>query len=236
MKPTPLTSSLEDYLETIYLLIREKKVARVRDISLARDVNSSSVSPALKRLDELGLIQHTQREYIELTPQGEIEAIRIFSRHRLLVHLFQNVFNMPESTAKTDACAMEHSLSSEGMDRLERFIEFTKNDPEGMRLMASFQRFATAKEKETGNSSREKMKMTIAGLKQGEQAKVVEIRGEGAIRQRLLDMGIMPDTLIGVERRAPVGDPIWIKLQGGQLSLRRKEAEAVVVLKERSEA
>ena len=227
MRLTTLTSALEDYLETIYLLIRNKKVARVKDISEARDVSSASVSPALKRLDELGLIQHTQREFIELTPKGEAEAIRIFSRHRLLVHLFQNVFNMPRATAENDACAMEHSLSSEGMDRLERFIEFTKNDPEGIRMMASFLRFAEAKQKDAGVSTRGIM--TIAGLKQGEQARVVEIRGQGAIRQRLLDMGIMPDTVIVVERKAPAGDPIWIKLQGGQLSLRRKEAESVVV-------
>ena len=51
---TRLTGSLEDYLETIYLLIRDRKVARVKDIAEARDVRMASVTPAMRRLAELG--------------------------------------------------------------------------------------------------------------------------------------------------------------------------------------
>ena len=53
----------------------------------------------------------------------------------------------------------------------------------------------------------------------------------GAIRQRLLDMGILPDTRIEVERVAPSGDPIWIRLQGFQMALRRVEAESIAIVK-----
>ena len=48
-----LSSSLEDYLETVYQLVKEHKFARVRDIAKARNVKAGSVSPALKRLAEL---------------------------------------------------------------------------------------------------------------------------------------------------------------------------------------
>ena len=69
-----LTGALEDYLETIYELVRDHKFARVRDIAKARGVRAASVSPAMKRLSDLGLIRYVRREYIDLTEQGEEEA------------------------------------------------------------------------------------------------------------------------------------------------------------------
>lgn len=71
--------------------------------------------------------------------------------------------------------------------------------------------------------------MSIAQLKPGDSARVTQVNGTGAVRQRLLDMGILPDVTVEVERVAPAGDPIWIKLQGFQLSLRLKEASSVLV-------
>ena len=71
--------------------------------------------------------------------------------------------------------------------------------------------------------------LTIANLQPGQRARVTKVCGRDVIRQRLMDMGLMPDTLIKVERKAPVGDPIWISLQCGQISLRRKESESVFV-------
>ncbi len=71
--------------------------------------------------------------------------------------------------------------------------------------------------------------MSIAELKPGQRARVEQVTGNGAIRQRLLDMGLMPETAIQVERVAPTGDPIWIKLHGYQLSLRKSEASAIIV-------
>ena len=69
----------------------------------------------------------------------------------------------------------------------------------------------------------------VSDLSPGERGSVRQVNGGGAIRQRLLDMGILPDVLIEVERVAPAGDPLWIKSQGLQLSLRRAEADAVIV-------
>ena len=85
-----LTSSLEDYLETIYLLQRgASQEARVRDIAAARSVKASSVSPALKRLSEMGFLQYEQRESIRLTEEGKVAARRVYARHVLLFQFFQ---------------------------------------------------------------------------------------------------------------------------------------------------
>lgn len=71
--------------------------------------------------------------------------------------------------------------------------------------------------------------MTISNLKPGTRARVLQVHGSGAIRQRLLDMGLLPQATLTLERVAPTGDPIWIKLDDFQLSLRRAEAAMVRV-------
>ena len=129
-----LTGSLEDYLETIFELVRDKKLARVKDIAKARGVKAGSVSPAMRRLADLGLIEYVEREYIDLTPAGEVEARRIFAKHQLLTRFFSQILKMSKSSAEADACAIEHNLSDEGMDHIVRFFEFLQGCPEGNQL------------------------------------------------------------------------------------------------------
>lgn len=70
---------------------------------------------------------------------------------------------------------------------------------------------------------------SIFQLKVGERGLIDAITGLGSTRQRLLDMGLLPRQEIRVERVAPGGAPIWIKLNGSHLALRRGEAEMVLV-------
>ena len=126
---TQMSSSLEDYLETIYLLVQQHGFARVRDIAHARDVKAATVSIALRKLADGELVNYTRREYIGLTPKGEDAARRILTRHRLLTRFFEEVLQMPAHAASDQACAMEHSLTDEAMDRMVRFFEFLGNCP-----------------------------------------------------------------------------------------------------------
>ena len=72
--------------------------------------------------------------------------------------------------------------------------------------------------------------MTINDMKPGATGVVTQVNARGAIRQRLLDMGMLPDSEVEIERVAPAGEPIWLRLHGTQLALRRAEAQAVVVV------
>lgn len=71
--------------------------------------------------------------------------------------------------------------------------------------------------------------MSLFELIPGRRGKITHVIAVGAIRQRLLDMGILPQVEIQMERVAPTGEPVWIKLDGTQMALRRQEAEAVLV-------
>ncbi len=69
----------------------------------------------------------------------------------------------------------------------------------------------------------------LSDLKPGQKGTVVKVRGSGRIRHRLFDMGLVTQAQIGVERVAPLGDPIGIKIKGYHLSLRKEEAINIAV-------
>ena len=71
--------------------------------------------------------------------------------------------------------------------------------------------------------------MTLDQLPVGQSAIIRTVGGEGTLRLRLLDMGVIPKTKITVSRRAPMGDPIELLLRGYVLTLRLEDAKAVEV-------
>lgn len=71
--------------------------------------------------------------------------------------------------------------------------------------------------------------MTLDKLKVGQQAKIKNLGGQGAIRRRLLDLGLTPNTTINIAKVAPLGDPILVTLRGYQLTLRKEEARHIYV-------
>lgn len=70
---------------------------------------------------------------------------------------------------------------------------------------------------------------TLANLTPGQSARVADVQASPAIRQRILDMGLIPDARITLERVGPTGHPIWITCQGAQIALRLGEASGVLV-------
>ena len=74
--------------------------------------------------------------------------------------------------------------------------------------------------------------MTINDIKIGDTAVITKVNVSNPLRLRLLDMGLIPKTEIRVEKIAPLGDPIQIKLRGYDLTIRKEDAEKIQVKKE----
>ena len=70
---------------------------------------------------------------------------------------------------------------------------------------------------------------TLKDIKIGEIVKVIKIKGEGAIRRRIMDMGITKGVEIFVKKVAPLGDPIEITVRGYELSIRKNDAKIIEV-------
>ena len=75
--------------------------------------------------------------------------------------------------------------------------------------------------------------MTLNELRIGETAVIKTVSGEGALRCRLLDMGLTPRTVVTLQKRAPMGDPLEIRVRGYELTLRVEDAKKIEVRYER---
>ena len=128
---TTQSASMEDYLESIMMLSDGARGVRVTEVSKALGVTKPSVTAALKKLAQDGLVNHERYGYVELTAEGEAIAENIFRRHEALRHFLADILNVAPQIAAEDACKMEHHLSSTTMERLIKFVEFVMTRPRG---------------------------------------------------------------------------------------------------------
>lgn len=70
---------------------------------------------------------------------------------------------------------------------------------------------------------------TLKDAKVGSSAKVVKLHGEGAIKRRIMDMGITKGVEVSIRKVAPLGDPIEVTVRGYELSLRKADAEMIEI-------
>ena len=71
--------------------------------------------------------------------------------------------------------------------------------------------------------------MTLNDLQIGQSATISAVGGEGLLRCRLLDMGLIPHTRITLQKVAPLGDPMQIRVRGYELTLRREDARKIEI-------
>ena len=112
--------SAENYLETIYMLGKEKGNVRSIDIVNELGFTKPSVSIAMRNLRESGYINMNQiTGFITLTEAGESVAKKMYERHTVLSDLLIRL-GVSKETAQEDACRIEHVISAESFDALKK--------------------------------------------------------------------------------------------------------------------
>ena len=124
-----LSANMQDYLEAVTVLKRKNGAVRVRDLSEELQVKRSSVTEALNVLSQRGLIIHERYGSVDVTPQGEILAEKVYQRHQTLARFIQEILGVDEKTASEDACRMEHTISPKTFERFYQLIGFLDEQP-----------------------------------------------------------------------------------------------------------
>jgi len=242
-----LSASLEDYLEAILRVVQEKQVARAKDVGRRLNVGRSSVTGALHALADRELIHYAPYDLVTLTDKGRALAGAVARRHEVLRDFFVKVLAVGAADADAAACKMEHAVPEGVLWRLVEYIEFTERCPhgghkwvEGVGYMCSeaagrearcpaCEQPAPAAAGARDGGAKEPARATLDAIEVGGKAVIHRIGGAGGIRRRLLDMGATAGTVVQVERVAPLGDPIEIKIKGYHLTLRKEEAARIAV-------
>lgn len=243
-----LTASLEDYLEAIWHLVREKNTARSKDIAERLGVNKSSVTGALKSLSARGLILYEAYQTATLTPEGKRTAEDIVRRHEVIRDFLERLLLLPGDVAEDNACRMEHALDGRVLERLVRFVEFTLICPRTKEGWV--EGFRTACHRDLGEGSCQacvsrSLEALRAGLGQrdpgapqgialadlplGEEARVVGIAPPDAIPPSLASQGLAVGALVEVEGRDASTGSTAVRVRGHHLTLDGAQAWAVKV-------
>ncbi len=117
------TKSIEDYLEAIYVLSKEKKIVRVKDIAEFLSVKPPSVTGALKKLSSGGYIDHSPYGGVVLKPKGEKIGKETWEKHKLIFALLNGVLGVSKENAFKEACLIEHCISEETKEKIEQFLK-----------------------------------------------------------------------------------------------------------------
>jgi len=126
-----LSQSLEDYLESIYMISMDNKVVRVKEVAGFLDVKTPSVVDAISKLTDKELVQHEKYGYLELTDTGIKHAKKIYLKHEKIYKFFKDILSVSDDTSRKDACKIEHYISRETMDHMIKFIRFIDTCPDG---------------------------------------------------------------------------------------------------------
>lgn len=118
-----MRQSGEDYLEAVLALEQKHGVVRLTDVAAHLGVTKPSVNRAMKVLQSSGYIHQETYGTITLTAKGRLTASQVYNRHKTLHVFLEEVLGLDPKTAETDACRMEHVLSSETMERLAAFVD-----------------------------------------------------------------------------------------------------------------
>lgn len=132
-----LTPSMEDYLEKIYELMHDKGYARVSDIAASLEVQPSSVTKMLQKLDENHYVTYEKYRGILLTSRGQRLGKLMKERHHMLEE-FLRVLGVPEETIHKDVEGIEHHVSPNTLQSLQALVLYFDDHPESLKGLQSY--------------------------------------------------------------------------------------------------
>ncbi len=174
-----LSSSHEDYLKQLYSLGQGGKV-NTQALADALGVTPASVTGMLKKLLELGLVEHTAYQGARLTPEGERVALEVLRHHRLIEAYLHHALGYPLDEVHDEAERLEHVISETLEARMAEWLGHPSFDPHGDPIPSLDLLLPSRHER------------SLATLPVGAHARIVRVPGDTALLRALLDRGLTP--------------------------------------------
>lgn len=239
---TPLTSAMEDYLEVIYHLEQESRIARVRDIAKRLGVKMSSVSSALKILGTRGLIRYDPHQFITLTDKGILRAKEIVRKHEILKRFLATVLRINDNVAEDNACRIEHYLDPEVIDKLIRFLEFVQTCPVDQSrwmeinaescddcLLCLEEARKRIQDRAIAQQVALEGGMTLAEAVPGTRVVVQQIEALGEFRENLRQEGLTEGVTIEIESVKESSRDLNLNINGYHVTMNKNDALKIFV-------
>jgi DtxR family transcriptional regulator, Mn-dependent transcriptional regulator len=126
-----LSSSIQDYLKSIYWLQNSEERLSISSLARREGVSAASASAMVKKLAALELVEHEPYRGFRLTEAGEKVALEVIRHHRLLELYLAETLGLDVEHVHDEADRLEHVISEELEERIDRALGYPTHDPHG---------------------------------------------------------------------------------------------------------
>lgn len=194
---------VEDYLKGIWSLQQAEAPVSTSRIAERLGLSAAAVTAMVKRLAEQKLLHHEPYYGVRLTAAGELSALRIIRRHRVLELFLTETLGYAWDRVHDEAERLEHAASDELIERLARLLGEPERDPHGSAIPSA------AGEMDPAEFP------ALAELGPGGGGEVVEVRTEEPEQLRYLGtLGLYPGARVEVQAAAPFEGPVTVRVDG----------------------
>jgi DtxR family transcriptional regulator, Mn-dependent transcriptional regulator len=198
-----LTRSVEDYLKAIYRLSPEGRPASTSEIAHLLELSAPSVSGMVKRLSELGLLEHVPYKGVQLTAEGRLAALRMVRRHRLIEAYLVQFLGYSWDTVHEEAERLEHAVTDKLVERMAGALGHPSTDPHGDPIP------------EADGSIHEPACIPLSDVGIGEMIEIHRVDESQPERLRYLaSLGLRPGVVVTLLDRQPFGGPVTLDAAG----------------------
>jgi len=216
-----VSNVIEEYLEVIYRLQEKDGVARTSDLVEMLKVAPGTITNTVERLEKESLILHEPYRGVKLTERGRTIALRVVRRHRLSERLLTDILNVEWDKAHDAACRLEHGISDEITQKIEKALGHPKTCPHGNPIPT-----------EAGSIIEENHHRSLAEFNVQEKGTIAKIDDEKQdLLQYLSGMGLKPGESLEVVEKAPFDGPITVRVNGKDHALSLSIAKLIRVRK-----
>jgi DtxR family Mn-dependent transcriptional regulator len=208
-----MNEAAENYLKAIYKLQGDTRKVSTSALAEYLGVAPPSATSMIGRLVDSGLLRHDRYRGVELTEAGARAALEVIRHHRLWELFLAESLDVPLERVHDEAERLEHRLSDDLEEHLDRALGYPTVDPHGDPIPGK------------DGQMRPTSEYTLDNLAEGERAQVARVPdSDPALLRHLSDLGLLPGRTVAVVRREPFGGPIYLNVadDDGQFSAREQ--------------
>ena len=218
MAKVDLSDAIQDYLKELYKLHAAGDRATTSALAKRMEVSPPSVTSMIKKLAELGLVEHTPYKGARLTPEGERTALEVIRHHRLLEQYLAETLGLPLDKVHAEADRLEHALSEELEAQIDRTLGYPTHDPHGDPIPDVNLHIAEGEVR------------PLASLEAGDEATIRRVPdGDGDLLRYLTTLRLTPGRRVRIAGSEPFGGPLTVAVGKARHPISRELAGLIGV-------
>jgi DtxR family Mn-dependent transcriptional regulator len=218
------TPVVEDYLKAVWMLQQTESPVATSRIAERLGLSAAAVTAMVKRLAEQGLLRHEPYYGVRLTALGELAALRIIRRHRVLELFLVETLGYAWDRVHDEAERLEHAASDELIERLARLLGEPDRDPHGNAIPSA-----------SGEVDRARYP-ALGDLPPGEPHRILEVEVDEAEQLRYLgSLDLYPGAQVEVVSKSPFEGPVSLSVNGRPAVISHSLAQRIRVRGEGAE-